>query len=350
MDMRETAPTSENELRDHGGNINAARRLFPGSPAPWVDLSTGINPRPYPVGAVGPSAWQRLPDPSDHAALEQVARIAYGAGPATEVVAAPGTQALLQWLPRLVSARRVGILGFTYGEHEKCWRAAGVEVSTVSAPGDLGAFDVGVVVNPNNPDGRLLPPDLVATTAASMAAKGGLLIVDEAFMDVFPLRDSLVPRLPLPAALVLRSFGKAYGLAGVRLGFAVASPGPGQLLRAALGPWPVSGPAIEIGRRALEDADWLTGTVVRLHDEAGRLDTLLISAGFQIAGGTPLFRLAAHAQATLWFEHFARAGILTRPFRARPDWLRFGLPGEPTDWQRLAAALRSGQRNIPPAS
>jgi cobalamin biosynthetic protein CobC len=344
MDRGETTPELADQLRHHGGNINAARRLFPDAPTPWIDLSTGINPRPYPVGAIASAAWDRLPDPSDHAALEQAAASAYGAGPATAVVAAPGTQALLQWLPRLVPARRVGILGFTYGEHEKCWRAGGAEVTVVDALGELAGFDVGVVVNPNNPDGRLLPPDSLAATAKPMAERGRLLIVDEAFMDVQAAHDSLVPRLPRTGALALRSFGKIYGLAGLRLGFAVASPELGGLLRAALGPWAVSGPALAIGLRALADAAWLGEAVTRLRDGADRLDTLLRSAGFAIVGGTPLFRLAAHPAAAQWFEHFARAGILARPFHARPDWLRFGLPGEPAAWQRVADTLRSRKK------
>jgi cobalamin biosynthetic protein CobC len=69
------------------------------------------------------------------------------------------------------------------------------------------------------------------------------------------------------------------------------------------------------------------------------LDRLLLAAGFAIAGGTPLFRLAVRADAACWFERLGQAGILTRPFLGRPDWLRFGIPNEPDDWVRLEAAL-----------
>jgi len=339
MDAQETPRKESDELRHHGGNLAAARRRFPNAREPWIDLSTGINPVPYPVGAVAPSAWTRLPEPADVAALERAARTAYGASPSTEIVAAPGTQALIQWLPRLFPARRVGILGFTYGEHEACWSAAGAEVAVVEALDDLVAFDVGVVVNPNNPDGRILRPEHLAEIAVAFAKRGGLLIVDEAFMDVLGRTSSLVPCLPDAGAIVLRSFGKVYGLAGLRLGFAASSPEACALLRKAIGPWAVSGPAIEIGRRTLADRSWLETTVARLRDEADRLDALLQSAGFEIVGGTPLFRLAARENATSWFERLARAGILTRPFPAKPDWLRFGIPHAPEDWARLAAAL-----------
>jgi cobalamin biosynthetic protein CobC len=345
MDMRGTIPERRDELRYHGGNINLARSRFPHAPRPWIDLSTGINPLPYPVGEIAASAWSRLPEPADVAALEAAARTAYGAAPAVEIVAAPGTQALIQWISRIIPARRVGVLGFTYGEHETCWRSAGADVVMVEALADLNAFDVAVVVNPNNPDGRHVPPDLLAEVARSLARSGGLLIVDEAFMDVRAVRDSLVPDLPAAGAVVLRSFGKIYGLAGLRLGFAAASSDIAATLRQAIGPWAVSGPAIELGRRALSDASWLTATVARLRGEATRLDRLLQAAGFEVAGGTPLFRLAARRDAFDWFEHLGRAGILTRPFLTRPDWLRFGIPHAPEHWMRLEAALRVRDNN-----
>jgi cobalamin biosynthesis protein CobC len=341
MDSLATIPEDERPLRYHGGNLNAARKLFPGAPEPWIDLSTGINPVPYPVGTVAPSAWSRLPEAAERAGLEAAARAAYGAAPSADVVAAPGTQALIQWLPRIFPARRVGVLGFTYQEHETCWRAAGADVTTVAALSDLAAFDVGLVVNPNNPDGRTVAPDALAAIAGTLAGRGGRLIVDEAFMDVLGWQSSLVPCLPAAGAIVLRSFGKVFGLAGLRLGFAAAPFEDGARLRGAIGPWAVSGPAIEIGRRALRDGAWLTRTVARLGNEAERLDGLLQSAGFDIVGGTPLFRLARQSDVAAWFGRLGRSGILTRPFPAQPDWLRFGIPHRPEEWERLEAALRT---------
>jgi cobalamin biosynthesis protein CobC len=339
MNERETTPEGADQLGYHGGNINLACSRFPHAPRPWIDLSTGINPVAYSVGEIPPSAWTRLPEPAQLCALEAAARSAYHAGPLADVVAAPGTQALIQWLPHIVPARRVGILRFTYGEHETCWRAAGAEVVTVGTLAELAAFDVGVVVNPNNPDGHLLAPDLLAETARSMAQRGGRLIVDEAFMDVCAPHDSLIPRLPDAPAIVLRSFGKIYGLAGVRLGFAVAPRDIAALLRRAIGPWAVSGPAIAIGRRALSDGVWLSETLARLAQQAERLDRLLEAVGFEMAGGTPLFRLTVRADAASWFARLGQAGILTRPFLGRPDWLRFGIPDAPDNWVRLEAAL-----------
>ena len=247
---------------------------------------------------------------------------------------------IIQWLPRLFPACRVGVLGPTYAEHERCWRAAGADVVVARSLVELESCDVVVVVNPNNPDGRVLDSALLTETAAALAARNGLLVVDEAFMDVINPSMSLAPALPENHAIVLRSFGKAYGLAGLRLGFAISSRTLGGRLRAALGPWAISGPAIEIGRRALADPTWLTSAVLRLTEEAARLDGLLESAGFAVLGGTPLFRLAARQGAELWFNRLCGAGILTRPFGANPDLLRFGVPHKPEEWRRVEAALR----------
>jgi len=340
MDSRTTDSGVADAPWYHGGNLNAARRLFPGAPEPWIDLSTGINPVPYPVGDIPPEAFARLPEPADLAALEGAARQAYGAGGAAEVVPAPGTQAIIQWLPHIVPARRVAILGPTYQEHARTWHAAGCEVLEVASLDELEGCDVGVVVNPNNPDGRLLPPERLAAAARRLAARGGLLVVDEAFMDVMEPESSLVPTLPEAGAVVLRSFGKTYGLAGLRLGFAVAAPDVAAALRAALGPWAVSGPAIAIGCRALADRSWLTFSTQRLIENTLRLDTLLTEAGFAVLGGTPLFRLAEHAQAKAWFSRLGHAGILTRPFANRPSALRLAAPNGGPNWERLETALR----------
>ncbi len=327
----------------HGGDLDAARSLFPDAPAPWLDLSTGINANPYPVSAFSADALTRLPDASALMRLATAAATAYVANDIGHVVAAPGTQALIQRLPQLFPARRVAILGFGYQEYPALWRGAGAEVvvtDDVAALTNPG-IDVAIVVNPNNPDGRLVDPQKLAEIAARLARRGGLLIVDEAFMDLMRPTASLVPLLPERGALVLRSFGKAYGLAGIRLGFAVTGFDLAEKLRAALGPWPVSGPAIEIGAAALTDKDWLAGAAARLDQQAVRLDALLTASGFSIVGGTPLFRLARHQHAARWFQQFGRHGILTRPFPERRDWLRFGVPGNEADWARLADALNS---------
>lgn len=314
-------------------------RLYPDAPRPWLDLSTGINPVAFPVGTIADSVWHRLPEASEVEALETAARRAYDVPPSAGVVASPGTQALLQWLPRLFPAASVGILNFTYQEHETCWRASGATVCTVDSLAELAGFDACVVVSPNNPDGRIASPRELAALAGAMAGKGGRLIVDEAFMDLEARDNSLVPNLPPQGAIVLRSFGKTYGLAGLRLGFAAGCRDDCERLRIAQGPWAVSGPAIEIGCRALTDTAWLTAAAARLRREASRLDDILHQAGFRIVGGTALFRLVRHDAARAVFDRLCHAGILTRPFAARPDLLRFGIPHKKNEWSRLLSAL-----------
>jgi cobalamin biosynthesis protein CobC len=268
--------------------------------------------------------------------LLDTARNAYGVSPGAAIICAPGVQALIQWLPIVFPARHVGVLGFSYREHEACWRASGAQVVRVTTPAELASFDIAVVVNPNNPDGRLCAPAELAEAAGALAQHGGRLIVDEAFMD---LQDaSLIPDLPA-STIVLRSFGKVYGLAGLRLGFAIGSETDCQRLRRALGPWAVSGPAIKIGARALADQAWLAQAGARLRQEAARLDQRLLAAGFAIAGGTPLFRLTRHENAQHWFQRLGQAGILTRPFPEHPDWLRFGIPHGEEQWSRLEQAI-----------
>jgi cobalamin biosynthetic protein CobC len=331
--------TALKELAYHGGNLGAARRAYPRALEPWIDLSTGVNPTPYPLPPLAPDLWARLPEPDRLAALEAVAARRYGAS-AEKVVAAAGVQAIVQMLARLRPKPRVGVLGFTYGGHARAWRAAGARVATVDEIGDLATFDIAIVVNPNNPDGRLASRDLLVALQGKIAARGGMLIVDEAFMDLDSRGQSLIPTLPASHTIVLRSFGKAYGLAGVRLGFAIASADLETPLRASLGPWPVSGPAMAIGSIALADDSWLEQTRLRLERDAGRLDRLLADSGFEPSGGTPLFRCARHENARAVFANLLRHGILTRPFAELSDRLRFGIPAGEEAWRRLETALQ----------
>jgi cobalamin biosynthesis protein CobC len=323
----------------HGGALEVARRLAPNAPKPWIDLSTGINPHAYPLPDLEPESWTRLPESGALAKLEAVAARRYGAA-AGSVVAGPGSQALIQALSRILPDEAIGALGPTYSGFASGFGATGARFVEVNRLEELDGFDVAIVVNPNNPDGRFTPRAALLDLHERLAGREGTLIVDEAFADFDAESESLAPMLPTNRVVVLRSFGKAYGLAGLRLGFALASPDLVAPLRAALGPWPVSGPAIAIGVRALADLDWLEATRARLGQDAARLDLLLQNAGWRIIGGTSLFRLAARADARAAFEQLLTAGILARPFADAPDRVRFGIPADETAWERLATALR----------
>lgn len=310
--------------------------MFPQAPEPWIDLSTGINPIPYPLPELPLSLWQRLPSKTDETALLAAARKAYRIRPQSGLVAAPGTQILIELLPLLVPAAKAAVLGPTYGEHAPAWRKAGTTVREIGDLAEIGDANVVVLVNPNNPDGRIVAQEALLELAGALAARGGLLVVDEAFADFAP-ETSLLPILP-SGALVLRSFGKAYGLAGLRLGFAVGEPRFTDALQAMLGPWAVAGPALHVGAVAFGDAEWLFAAGEARAADSTRLDTLLTPHG-RIVGGTALYRLLETPQAPGLFERLGEAGIYVRRFQHDPSCLRFGLPGDEPAWARLAQAL-----------
>jgi len=253
------------------------------------------------------------------------------------VVAAPGTQLLIQMLPLLRPAATVAIVGLTYPGHADSFAHAGHEIIACATLDEIGDAPVAIIVNPNNPDGRLLEPDALLAAAAAQDERGGILVVDESFADLTP--EISVAGAGAPGLLVLRSFGKFFGMAGLRLGFAVATPELARLLHDALGPWPVGGAALEIGRLALADKKWIETTRRHLAAEADLLDAVLSQAGLAIVGGTSLFRLAGAPRAWALYEHLGKHGILVRPFAEQPRWLRFGLPPDTASRDRLAAAL-----------
>lgn len=323
----------------HGGDLAAARRRFPGAPEPFVDLSTGINPNSYPLPQLSPDIFARLPEPAALERLAATAARAYGASAPDQVAAAPGTQILLAPVFALVPAGRAAVLGPTYAEHARVATLAGHRTTAVTDLDGLRAVDLAIVVNPNNPNGRVVGKDTLLALAEEKRRRGGLLVVDEAFADVGPPGLSLGPEVGRVPIVVLRSFGKFHGLAGLRLGFALAAPELAARLRAGLGPWAVSGPAIAAGQAALSDPAWATAMRSILARDAARLDAMLTAAKLELVGGTSLFRLVRSEAAAALFARLGAAGLLVRRFEEQPTWLRFGLPGEEAAWRRLAAAL-----------
>ena len=322
----------------HGGRLSEARALFPHAPEPFIDLSTGLNPIAYPVPELPLEAWHRLPEPEAIAALEAQAARTYGVADPEAVVATPGTQILISLLPYIFPARSVAILGPTYGEYASAWAAGDARVQEVDRLELLIDADIAVLCNPNNPDGRRLGADTILDLLRKRGGRG-LLMVDEAFADLEDPSLSVALRLPQDGLLVLRSLSKGYGLGGLRLGFALAAPAFTSRIRKSLGPWQVSGPAIAIGAAALVDKDWRERARARAQNDVARLDLLLQAAGLTVLGGTLLFRLAQNETAPALFTRLGEAGLFVRRFDRRPDWLRFGIPGNEEAWSRLAAAL-----------
>jgi len=314
-------------MRDHGGNLDWAMDRWGGSD--WIDLSTGINRAPYPVGVLSAQAWTALPTWAAMARLLAAARVNYATD--APMVALAGAQAAIQMIPRLCAPGLARVLAPTYNEHAACLRAAGWRVEEVSEWVALAGADLAVVVNPNNPGGQCFAPNDLMALLGSV----GRLVVDESFVDATP-EGSVAAKADAPGLIVLRSFGKFFGLAGLRLGFALGNGPDIAALAEMAGPWAVSGAAIEIGTRALLDVAWSAATVARLRDDVMRLDQMV---GWQVEGGTALFRLYRSPDSVAAQDRLARCQIWSRIFPYSRTWIRLGLPGSEAEFARLSDAL-----------
>lgn len=320
-------------MLEHGGRLRAAAERYRIPLAEWVDLSTGINPRAYPVPALPPEVWQRLPEAND--GLEAAAAAYYGSASLLPVA---GSQAAIQALPACFPPGRVVTLAPTYAEHPHAWREHALCALPAAAIADaVDSADTLLLVQPNNPDAQRFPREQLLAWRARLAARGGRLIVDEAFLDAEP-GDSLVPLAGEPGLVVLRSVGKFFGLAGARVGFVFAEADLLARLADRLGPWAVSGPARAVTAAALADRSWQEAARRRLNADSARLAALLDRHGLAGGGGTALFQWRPTPDAVAIHARLAEQAILTRLFET-PAGLRFGLPGPETEWERLAAAL-----------
>ncbi|QAY84974.1 threonine-phosphate decarboxylase CobD [Pseudomonas arsenicoxydans] len=322
-------------MLEHGGRLRKAALEYGIAEADWLDLSSGLAPWPFPIPEIPLRAWARLPETDD--GLEQAACDYYGT---TQVLPVAGSQMAIQLLPRLRRAGKVGVLSPSYAEHAEAWRRNGYivrEVLEQEVDFYLDSLDVLVVVNPNNPTGLSLTPSRLLDWHARLASRGGWLVVDEAFMDNTPML-SLAPFTHHVGLIVLRSFGKFFGLAGVRLGFVLAERKLLKLLAEQVGPWAVSGPTRVVGQACLLDTEGHARQRLRSEAASERLALLLEQHGLQPQGGCALFQWLITERAEVLHDFMARRGILLRLF-AHNSSLRFGLPGDEADWQRLEQAL-----------
>lgn len=330
----------------HGGALDAAVRRFGGPRESWLDLSTGINPEPPPLPSIPAECWTRLPEAALEANCLDAARALYGAPAGAGIVAAPGSQALISMLPALVPPRlpRAAVLEPGYGEYRRALEGAGVAVVPVAEPEAVPA-DAGLAVlaNPNNPDGRRFEAARLLPLADRMARRGGLLVVDEAFMDADP-HHSLAGEAGREGLLVLRSFGKFFGFAGLRLGFALGPVAVATDLARRLGPWAVSGPALFAAAELMRDGPGVEGLRASIVGQARRTRAVLREGGLEPRGDTALFALVEVPDADALFRHLAEARILVRPFAGRPRWLRFGTVRDDAEAERLRRALASRPR------
>lgn len=323
----------------HGGALDRVMAAFPQAPTPWVDLSTGINPWAYPVDP----AWSQalpvlatLPTAAQDKACRTAMARAWGCSP-DAILVTPGTELLIRLLPLIVGARRIALYEPTYADHRQIWDAQQAEILVSDDPLALSdQVEAVVVCQPNNPDGRLWDRASLRACQRHLAAKGGMLIVDEAFVDLVS-EHSLASHGGEAGLLVLRSFGKFYGLAGLRLGAVLAPADLRQKLSQLLGCWPVSGVALELGAQAYGDPEWPKQMRQTLGVARRRLDRLLNRGPGEVIGGTDLFRLVNVSNAEKAWRQLAAKGVYVRSFAPSANQLRFGLPRDERAWDRLEA-------------
>jgi cobalamin biosynthetic protein CobC len=320
----------------HGGRLAQARAHFGAGAAAWIDLTTANNPDPGPADAIAVD-WRGLPDPQALAGLEAAAARYFGVDPA-HVCALPGTETGL----RLLSA----LIDLPARHFAPAYRTHGAVFPHSRPVADFTRREAGasalLLANPNNPDGRIFAAERLREWLGWIEAERGWLIVDEAFADAQPALSLAAEMADERRLILFRSFGKFFGLAGLRLGFVLA---PREIIagyRRLLGEWPISSAGLAIGTAAYRDDGWIAATRAALPDRAARLDAVLQNRGYRPIGQCPLFRLIEADDAHALFEHLARRAILTRPFEDNRRWLRIGLPAGEAELDRLDWALADG--------
>ena len=334
----------------HGGQLNVYAQHYGISQALWLDLSTGINPGGYFKSDVPDNVLRDLPHDDD--GLQQAASDYYGSD---ALLMVPGSSWAIQNLPQVLlkhrpSINKVLLPQLGYSEHQQAWLASGVMAEFYSgtpSAAQLKTCDVCVLINPNNPSTHLLSKDTVLNIAQQLQQHSAWLIVDEAFLDTRPCNS--VTGENEENTIVLRSLGKFFGLAGLRVGSVIACDSILTHLNSLLPPWALSHPARFIAKHALQDTVWIQQTRLRLQQQANKLAELCE----QVLGGqggdawrilqTDFFVtvLCESKKMTLECHHqLCEQGIYTRLLDHQCG-IRIGLPSDRSqDWQRLEQGLK----------
>ena len=322
----------------HGGAIDQMRIAYPNATEPWIDLSTGINPWPYPYAELSPPSLAHLPNKTMYNACRGAMAAALKVAPES-LLLSPGSELLIRMLPDIIHPRRIAILSPTYGDHAKAWKRTGAEIFFTSDPLSFcDHVDAIVLCHPNNPDGRIFDLSALEIARQRLAARGGWLIIDEAYADLVP-DLSLAQRGGADGLIILRSFGKFFGLAGLRLGAMIAPVPILKTMAERLGAWPISGAALEIGAQAYADTVWQEQMRKRLSAASSAFDIALEATGLSCIGGTELFRFVETDNANEVFHRLATNGVYIRRFEGCETRLRIGLPESSMAQERLLSAL-----------
>jgi len=331
--MREYKP---GKMLDHGGKLFNASQKFSIPVNEWLDLSTGINSESWPIGKIPASLFCRLPEEDD--SLLPAAQSYYGV---TNCLPIAGSQTAIQHLPHMRPSCNVAVISPGYEEHAFCWHYAGHKVYLISSEeieSILSNIDVLVIINPNNPTTERFSENQLCHWYDQLHKKKGWLIVDEAFMDITP--DASVLKLSSnPGFIVLRSLGKFFGLAGIRVGFIFSDPAFLTKFSKGIGPWSISNPSRYIAIQALQDRAWQSKARNKLNKNAWKLFQLLNQANLSPHGRSDYFHWVVNKNSEEIFTHLAHQGILVRLFK-EPLSLRFGLPSNKLEFERLENSLK----------
>jgi len=325
----------------HGGDVHAASTIYGRDPSDWIDLSTGINQHSYPVPAIAAAAWHQLPYLNP--ALQAAAKGYYGDFP---WLASSGSQSVIQLLPSLL--QQLGNKGpawlpdVGYQEHAHAWSKQGdthtysgldsaLAVEQIDAALQDKTIGHLLIINPNNPTGQKFTAKTLLSWATKLQANNGFLVVDEAFIDTTP-DDSLLSHFLPDNLVILRSVGKFFGLAGMRLGFTFAAQRVLDGLAKELGPWAVNGPAQTVAVAALSDGAWQANMRLALANESLKQCNIwqpaMASLGAKLAGAHGLFRsFSMPCDLAQKLHHSAgKSGILIRlvAINSHTSLLRFG--------------------------
>ena len=330
--------------KHHGGDLEWAKNHFSKNHSNWLDLSTGINPTAYPFVLNNYFDYNSLPSNTLLQNCKGACLKFFGCRNHNELLIAPGSQILISQLPHIFQNKKVAIISPTYGEHAPAWKSGGHHVELVQSLSKAEAInpDIILLVNPNNPNGNFFDSDTLHRVAENQKSKGGYLIVDEAFIDIMP-EKSCSKFSDMDGLIILRSFGKFFGLGGVRLGAMIAPDEICYAINQRIGPWAVSSSALSIATQAYLDEAWINSQKHELRFCAKKMDQMLISVGCDIIGGTDLFRLVSFNRSKDLFQHLGEEGIYVRHFEYNDQWLRFGLiaKNDNSMWDRLETSLLS---------
>ncbi len=357
--MMHTGATSEQCRLQPTGRLRGLSPYEPPASGPFVDLTLDANEGMAPENVLenvltGISAedLRRYPDTGE---LERALADTYCIDAERVVVTNGGDDAIERACGAVLEPGREAVLHHpTFEMIERGVRLAGGEVRSIEWI--EGAFPVRecvaaispatslvAIVSPNNPTGSVISFDGMMEVVRAAARVGALVLADFAYIE-FANEDPTRSLLDEPNVIVVRTFSKAMGLAGARVGYALASSEVAHWLRTVGGPYPVSSISATIALASLRSAGEQRAFVNNVRSEREELSSLLRTFGYTVLDSQANFVTARFADARFVWNSLASLGIGVRAFASRPEldgFLRITLPGDEAAFDRLVRALRT---------